>query len=97
MANLYREVSESEWRALPADSCQHAAHAMLYSPWPGKLFGKYEFKYAVLVSGNHTPFSIKNLALYFKLYSSCRCSFVLMAQSGSLAALWTQENSQRKQ
>ena len=56
MANLsYREVSEAEWRALPADSCQHAAHAMLYSPWPGKLFGKYEFKYAVMVRRSHTP------------------------------------------
>ena len=30
----------------------HAAHAMIYAPWPGALFGKYKYKYAVMVSVN---------------------------------------------
>ena len=28
----------------------HAAHVMIYAPWPGALFGKYQHKYAVMVS-----------------------------------------------
>ena len=44
----YRELSEGEWRALPA-TYLHAAHAMLYAEWPGKFLDKYDFKYAVMV------------------------------------------------
>ena len=44
----YRELSEGEWRALPA-AYLHAAHAMLYAEWPGKFLDKYDFKYAVMV------------------------------------------------
>ena len=48
MSAHYRELSEGEWRALPA-AYLHAAHAMLYAEWPGKFLDKYDFKYAVMV------------------------------------------------
>ena len=45
----YVELSESEWRALPA-TYSHAAHVMLYAQWPGRFLGKYDYRYAVSVS-----------------------------------------------
>ena len=44
----YREVSEDEWRALPA-AYSHAAHAMVYAQWPGKFLNKYDYRFAVTV------------------------------------------------
>ncbi len=46
----YREVSRTEALQLPADLYHHAAHGMLYARWPGKLFGKYDYHYAVMVN-----------------------------------------------
>ena len=45
----YLEVNEGQWAALPA-LYSHAAHAMLYAPWPGKFLDKYEYRFAVSVS-----------------------------------------------
>ena len=45
----YVEIGESEARALPA-SYGHAAHVMVYSAWPGRFMGKYEYGFAVSVS-----------------------------------------------
>lgn len=44
----YVEVSESEWRALPA-SYSRAAHVMIYAHWPGRFLDKYDYRYAVSV------------------------------------------------
>ena len=42
-------VEVCEWKALPA-SYSHAAHVMIYAPWPGSFLGKYDYKFAVSVS-----------------------------------------------
>ena len=34
---------------LKSGELTHAAHAMIYAKWPGVLFGKYQYKYAVMV------------------------------------------------
>jgi len=31
------------------DNVTHASHTILYAPVPGKLFGKYDMKYTVMV------------------------------------------------
>ena len=31
------------------DHVTHASHVMLYAPVPGKLFGRYDMKYTVMV------------------------------------------------
>ena len=48
-AGGYVEVSRDEGLKLPSSEYSHAAHAMLYAKWPQKLFGKYDFKYAIMV------------------------------------------------
>ena len=48
-AGGYVEVSRDEALKLPSSEYSHAAHAMLYAKWPQKLFGKYDYKYAVMV------------------------------------------------
>ena len=44
----YVEIGEGEWRELP-EFYSHAAHVMIYAPWPGKFLDKYHYKYAVSV------------------------------------------------
>ena len=47
----YVEVSyDDAVEKLEKGKYTHAAHAVIYAPWPGALFGKYEHKYAVMVS-----------------------------------------------
>lgn len=48
--NVYEEISLQDSLKLQAKDYCHAAHVMLYAEWPGALFGKYPFKYAILVS-----------------------------------------------
>ena len=46
----YVEISYHEsLEKLKRGELTHAAHAMVYAPWPGGLFDKYEHKYAVMV------------------------------------------------
>ena len=53
--NRYVEVSyEEAVEKLNKGEWTHASHAMIYAPWPGALFDKYEHKYAVMVSLLHT-------------------------------------------
>ena len=48
----YRLVSKEEVEALPKDikQCRHCAHAMIYAKLPDKLFGRYDKRYAIMVS-----------------------------------------------
>lgn len=50
LAGGYVEISREEALKLPASEYSHAAHGMLYAKWPGKFIGKYDYKYAVMVS-----------------------------------------------
>ena len=50
MAVTYEEIAVEHALKLAEDKYRHASHVMVYAQWPGKLFGKYEHKYAVLVS-----------------------------------------------
>ena len=52
---MYEEVSleeslSDEVRAGEELEHSHAAHVMVYAEWPGSLYAKYPFKYAVMVS-----------------------------------------------
>ena len=47
---VYVDISYQEsLEKLKRGELTHAAHAMIYAKWPGALFGKYEYKYAVMV------------------------------------------------
>ncbi len=52
---VYEEISVEEALSGKTDECTHAAHVMVYAEWPGALFGKYPFKYAVMVSSYVPP------------------------------------------
>lgn len=47
----YSEVSLADSLRLSSEY-SHAAHVMVYSKWPGKLFGKYDHKYMVMVGAS---------------------------------------------
>ena len=48
---MYEEVSlEESLSEARAGGHRHAAHVMVYAEWPGSLYDKYPFKYAVMVS-----------------------------------------------
>lgn len=50
MAYESLNIDESlELRSKGSCEAHHAAHLMLYAKWPGKLFGRYPFKYAVMM------------------------------------------------
>ena len=47
---VYVEIPYQEsLEKLKSGELTHAAHAMIYAKWPGVLFGKYQYKYAVMV------------------------------------------------
>ena len=47
---VYTEISyQDSLERLKNGEFTHASHAMIYAPWPGALFDKYEHKYAVMV------------------------------------------------
>lgn len=50
MAGYVEVPYQHSLEKLESGEYTHAAHAMLYAPWPGALFDKYEHKYAVMVS-----------------------------------------------
>ena len=45
----YEEISREVSLQL-GDEYIRAAHVLLYAEWPGALFEKYPFKYAIMVS-----------------------------------------------
>ncbi len=45
----YREVTESEIGAIPAD-CKHAAHAMIFTKLDRNILGLYPSKSAIMVN-----------------------------------------------
>ena len=47
--DVYREIPLEETLALPSAMYQHASHVMLYAEWKESLYGRYPFKYAVMV------------------------------------------------
>ena len=64
-AGGYVEIPREEALKLPASEYTHAAHGMLYAKWPGNFIGKYDYKYAVMVSGESYNFSSLKLPLYW--------------------------------
>ena len=47
---VYVEIPYQEsLEKLKSGELTHAAHAMIYAKWPGVLFEKYQYKYAVMV------------------------------------------------
>ena len=50
-SDVYDDISLEDSLSLPEKDYLHAAHVMLYAKWPGALFDKYPFKYAVMVGG----------------------------------------------
>ena len=48
--DTYEEIALEAALELPAKDFQQASHVLLYAELPGALFGKYHFKYAVMVS-----------------------------------------------
>ena len=48
--SVYEEMPLKEALTEKTQEYCHAAHVMLYAEWPGALFDKYPFKYAVMVS-----------------------------------------------
>lgn len=47
---MYEEISLADsLKRCRREDYSHAAHVMLYAEWPGALFGKYPYKYAIMV------------------------------------------------
>ena len=51
-ATSYQEVSRDEALHITDGVRKHAAHVMLYAKVDGKLFGRYDIKYAISVRFN---------------------------------------------
>ena len=46
----YKELGLEESLLLHAPEYKHAAHVMVYAKWEDSLYGRYPFKYAVMVT-----------------------------------------------